>query len=105
MVSSPRLWRQYDVGLLVLVAMLLLIGLLAVYSATRAFPSSFTHQLLWVTLGLLAMVVATMYDYRSLARAALPLYAFALVLLVAVRLHGHSVLGAKRWISVGGFQP
>src|SRR5260370_40395367 len=42
-------------------------------------------------------------DSRRLAGPAPWLYAGMLVLLLGVRLLGHSALGAQRWLSVGGF--
>ncbi len=81
-------------------ACLLVAGLLTVYSAS---PSDFRRQVLSVGLGLAVYGTAAALDYRRLARAALGLYVLCVLLLLAVHLVGHSALGARRWLSVGGF--
>jgi rod shape determining protein RodA len=54
------------------------------------------------------MIALAMVDLRVWFAIAYPVYAVALVLLVAVAAHGHSSLGAQRWLSIGpikNFQP
>ena len=85
---------------LLLVGMLLVLGLMTVYSASDA---DFRRQLIYLGLGAGAYVVASLFDYRRLLALALPAYAACLLLLVAVHFGGHSALGARRWISIGGF--
>ncbi len=92
--------------------MLALIGLLAIYSAkfgaltTQGLPTDLyvTRQAMALVIGLVAMGVAAAWDYRSLRTWSSILYLGSLVLLVAVLLVGDENMGAKAWISVGGFQ-
>ena len=98
----PRLSRlhQLDRLQLLLVGMLVVLGLLTVYSASTG---DFHRQLLSLLLGVVAYVVAAGLDYRRLDRFVLPAYGAALLLLLAVHFAGHSALGARRWISIAGF--
>jgi len=54
------------------------------------------------------MIALAMVDLQIWFALAYPVYAIGLVLLVAVAAHGHSALGAQRWINIGPihqFQP
>jgi rod shape determining protein RodA len=56
----------------------------------------------------LVMIALAMVDLRVWFAIAYPVYALALALLVAVAAHGHSSLGAQRWLNLGPihqFQP
>ena len=85
---------------LLLAGMLVVLGLMTVYSASTA---DFRKQLLSLLLGVAAYLVAARVDYRRLERFVLPAYGACLLLLLAVHFAGHSALGARRWISLGGF--
>ena len=79
--------------------MLLALGMMTVYSA----HADWVRQLVWIVLGAGAYVAAAAFDYRRLSVLAPWLYAATVALLLAVRLAGHSALGAQRWLSLGGF--
>ena len=97
---SPRGLHRLDRLQVLLAGMLLILGLMTVYSASAV---DFRKQLLTLGLGAAAYAVAAASDYRRLLRLALPAYAACLLLLVAVHFAGHSALGARRWISIAGF--
>jgi len=107
-----RLAKRLDWWLLAAVLLLCLYGLLMIYSATRAPdaagfapPSEFARkQALWVLIGLAAFAFTLFFDYEKIARWHIPLYAFILLLLVAVLKIGRSPTGAASWIAVGGFR-
>ena len=106
--------RTGQVMLAVVVALLCLIGLVMVLSASsvqalREDGSSwfyFRRQVMWVAAGTAALVVAARLDYRALRRVGLPLLAGALVLMGAVLIPGMGVrvAGSTRWIGVGGWR-
>jgi rod shape determining protein RodA len=108
--SAPR---QVDATLALAAIALTAFGLLMVYSATNRSLSAFGNdpgtylkrQALFVIVGTVAMVAATVVDYR-LAKAYAPVfYAFTLILLVLVRTPlGSSSRGAQRWFQLAGFQ-
>jgi rod shape determining protein RodA len=79
--------------------MLAVLGLMTIYSA----HSDWMRQAVWVVLGAAAYAAATAFDYRRLRRIAPGLYVGMLVLLIAVHFMGRSALGARRWLSLGGF--
>lgn len=98
-----------SVFLIVIVAMLLTIGLGAMLSASsvvslRASAGQFelfTKQVLWVGLGLSALVIAAFVPYRTWQRFALPLYLATLVGLIVTVAMGDARGGATRWIVIG----
>jgi cell division protein FtsW len=101
-----------DYVLVLAVVMLLLLGLVMVYSASQfATPGDpgywFRHQIVWAMLGGIALLVTSRVEYRLWRRVALPGMVLALVLLVAVLVAGHTIYGAQRWLHVGlfSFQP
>ncbi|HUW66084.1 MAG TPA: putative lipid II flippase FtsW [Spirochaetia bacterium] len=78
----------------------------SMYSALTTYHDSFyflKRQLVWVVLGLGAMIFAMNFDYRNLRRLAAPalVVGFALLLVVLVPGVGKQVYGAQRWIIVG----
>ncbi len=91
----PRLDRLQPL----LAFMLATLGVMTVFSAR----ADWARQIVWVTLGGAVYILASRFDYRRLRPLAPALYAGMLLLLVAVRLVGHSALGARRWLAVAGF--
>jgi cell division protein FtsW len=93
------------------------VGVIMVLSASAAASLSenddawslFRRQLIWVTLGLVVLVVAMRVDYHRWRILAGPLLllSFVLLALVAVPGVGVSANGASRWLGVGPlvFQP
>jgi rod shape determining protein RodA len=92
-------WQRLDHLQPLLCGMLAALGLMTVYSA----HADWARQLLWLALGAVAYCAASAFDYRRLRPLAPGLYAGMLLLLLAVHLVGRSALGARRWLSVGGF--
>ncbi|HYL09006.1 MAG TPA: FtsW/RodA/SpoVE family cell cycle protein, partial [Candidatus Udaeobacter sp.] len=82
-----------------LAGMLCLLGVMTIYSARAGWE----RQLLWVGLGAAAYFAAAAFDYRRLRALAPALYGAMLVMLLAVHVAGHSALGARRWLALGGF--
>lgn len=62
------------------------------------------HQLIWFILGAVVMLVLWNVDYRMFRPYGHWLYAFGCLLLALVLVHGHSALGAQRWINLGPMQ-
>jgi rod shape determining protein RodA len=81
-------------------------GLIVIRSATWHLPgghSDFTHQLFFLIVGVVAMLVLAFVDYHLWQRFAWPIYIVNVLMLSAVALAGHQALGAQRWIGVGPF--
>ena len=105
--------RHLDLTLLVAVLGLVTYGLLMVYSSTHRSQTVFgfdptyflRRQAMFVVLGLGAMAVATVLDYRVIKIYAPFVYGLFVILLVAVQSPlGSSALGAQRWFQLAGFQ-
>jgi rod shape determining protein RodA len=86
------------------------IGLVMVYSATRGSllaagndPHLYLKkQALFVVLGVIAMIVFALFDYRRLEPVAIPLYVLSVLSLLGVMALGSHVQGSQRWFSIGG---
>lgn len=108
-----ELLGDIDRGTFILVLALGVFGLLMVYDASSAaafrdFGDKFYYvknQLLWFLTGMAAMILASRIDYHKLTRFSGVILGVTVVLLIAVLIPGVGtlVLGARRWISVLGF--
>ncbi len=106
---------SFDWPFFLLVMLLLVIGLVMMYSASFAkgyfeYDDSAYYikkQLIFAVIGIVAMIAASRVHYNIWRVAAFPLYIVSNVLLVAVRLIGQTSKGAGRWLEIGGirFQP
>ena len=98
-----------SIFLIVIVAMLVTIGLGAMLSASsvvsiRASSDQFElflRQVMWVGLGLGALVVSTFIPYRFWQKMALPFFAVTVVGLIVTLVIGDARNGAVRWIEAG----
>ncbi len=104
---------QYDLPLLAVVAILVGLGLVMVFSASFAqsnqyFGQStyyFLRQLRWLALGIIAMVAVALIDFRILKRFSLIIMAVTVLLLLAVLVFGHDNLGSRRHLLGTSVQP
>jgi len=113
----PKKYRtetSLDVPFLVLLLILLLVGLIMLYSASSAqseYDTGYTastrylqKQGVCALIGLAAMVLLSRIPPSFWLRSAWPLYGISIALLLSVLLFGQSVNGAKRWINIAGLQ-
>jgi cell division protein FtsW len=97
------------VFILVIVAMLLTIGLGAMLSASSVASIKangdqfelFTKQVIWVALGMAALVLTSFIPYRIWQRLALVMFLATILGLIATLVVGSTRGGATRWIVVG----
>ena len=107
----PRVAGKIDPWLLMIVLALLCIGIVMVYSASSFIAARYEgnasyflqRELLWVVLGVVAMVVTMQVDYRYWRRLSLIGMVIILPLLVVVLRYGVNVSGASRWLAIGSF--
>src|SRR5260221_14355860 len=90
-----------DGVLLGAISVLLLVGLLVLYSATGANPARITSQFVNIVVALAAMWIVANVSPQHLMRLALPVYVVGLALVVCVALFGDVANGARRWLHVG----
>lgn len=107
-ISSP------DRTLLVVVAFLVILGLMSIFSASApkcmelgTNPAGFVfNQLIFLVVGFIGMKFLAKYDYKNLILWTMPFMIMVVVMLFLVNYTplGVTVNGAKRWISLGFFQ-
>jgi rod shape determining protein RodA len=102
-------FRDFDWALLLIVLVLCGISLLEVHSTTMhtRFASFESKQMVFIAGGVVGMFILAKIDYHRLLDWAPWAYGIFLVSLVLVKLVGHRVMGARRWIGIGPvqFQP
>ena len=106
-----RLWdlivRRVDVPLFVLALTLTGAGFVTLFSAADQSVARVSNQAVSLGVALTAMWLIANLPLQTLSRAALPLYAVAILLLSAVAAFGVVVNGSRRWLDLGvlRFQP
>lgn len=113
--ERPAKKRQYDYTLLIVVLLLVVIGLVLLYSTSAyngwvKFHDSFYYlkkQGFATALGLAGMLIVSRIDYHKWVPLAGLGYLTAILLSVAVMFIGDEYNGSKRWLSLGpiSFQP
>jgi rod shape determining protein RodA len=98
-----RVFGDFDLPLLVAVALLASIGLLAMYSAGYDHGTRFIDHGRNMLLALGVLFLASQVSPQKLQQLAVPLYLFGLALLIVTALPGIGVTkkGATRWLNVG----
>jgi len=99
-------FRDFDWTLLAMVLLLCTISVLEIYSATlhTKYTGFHTKQMFWIAGGLVGMFIFARIDYHKLIDFVPWAYGVFLICLVAVKLFGVKVLGARRWIRIGHIQ-
>ena len=99
-------FRDFDWALLGMVLLLCAVSVFEIYTATMhtKYSGFHTKQIFFIAGGLVAMFLMSKIDYHRLLDLVPWFYGAALLSLLAVRIFGHKVLGARRWINLGHFQ-
>jgi rod shape determining protein RodA len=106
-------WRHLDLTLIVSAIALAVYGLFMVYSSTHRTLAEFDQdpgyylkkQATFLVIGIVAMIVTALIDYRLIKVYAAFFYGLAVLFLILVQTPlGHSALGAQRWFQLAGFQ-
>lgn len=94
--------KKIDPTLLLSAMILLIIGILAVYSATYTRTTSFYQkQIIFATLGIGLFIFFSNVDYRNYSKYSKLIYIFNVCFLLSVYVFGSTRLGAQRWIVIG----
>ena len=104
---------SFDVGLLLIVASLLVIGLLMVYSASwdvsmtisDSQNSIFLRQVLWVALGVIGATVLSYFDYHRYRKLVVPMIFIVILMLLAVLVIREVRYNSARSLFEGSIQP
>ena len=83
------------------------VGLITLFSATDQSAARVTSQATSLAIALVLMWFVANIPPQTIARAAVPLYLLAVVMLIGVAMFGTTVNGSKRWLNLGvaRFQP
>lgn len=101
-IPDKKFWKNFDWFFALSILMLLAVGFLNMYSASRAAGYAFQwRQLTWYSLGIAVMVMMLFFDYRILAVWSPHIYTILILMLIAVLLVGKSAGGAQRWLPLG----
>lgn len=106
-------WRHPDYALLAAIAVLVVVGLDMVYSASYVIAHNnpqygsdtyfLVRQVTWTIIGAIFLLLFQALDYHVWRRVTIPIMGIVLLLLVAVLVSrlGHSAYGAQRWLRIG----
>jgi rod shape determining protein RodA len=106
-------WRHLDITLIVTAILLAIYGLFMVYSATHQSLQTLgtdpgyylKRQIVFLMLGILAMIIVATFDYRLTKVYAPITYGIVVLLLLLVLTPlGDETAGAQRWIQILGFE-
>lgn len=100
---------QSDRPLLIAVIFLVVIGLMAIFSASAPKciemginPARFLiQQMIGVAIGFVGLKFLSNFHYKKLMTYTLPFAAFVIIMLILVKVAGVTVNGAQRWINIG----
>ena len=100
---------QSDRPLLIAVIFLVVIGLMAIFSASAPKcvdmglnPARFLiQQIFGVVVGVVGLRFFSNFNYKKLVRITLPFTIFVIIMLILVKVAGTTVNGAQRWINIG----
>ena len=107
-----KILNMFDFLLILVVLLLVTMGIMFIYSSSVnsegiSVINEHIKQIIWASIGLVVMVVVTLYDYRKTEGIAIWLYGALILVLIYTRIFGRYVNGAKSWIGIGdlGIQP
>lgn len=105
-----KLSDKFDFGVFIPAFILMLIGFIAIYSATISHPTAagnFERQVIWGVISLITFFVIYFIPITSFKLLSLPTYTISIILLLAVVTIGKTISGQKSWLILGpiGFQP
>ena len=102
--------KKFDVVSILIVGLLILIGLVNIYSSTYfdtmsffSFENPFGKQLIFTLISLIIFLFILVSDDRFFFRYSSIIYLLGIILLIAVLIFGNEVKGAKSWFSLMGF--
>lgn len=102
-----KLLKELDFSLIIVLLIIVLFGILNIYSASQSFLGGGTRylktQLLWLLLSLITVYVILLIDYSTIMSYANVIYWSGIILLVLNdTIFKKTVNGAASWMSIGG---
>ncbi len=108
---DKRLIKNIDLSIIIAVLLLVIIGIVAITSATGIAHGSSSNyikvQVIAFTLGIIGIIVVLFFDYNTFGEEEKIIYAINILLLVMVLVFGKEIKGSKSWLVFGplSFQP
>jgi|Deesub1362A_J573_1020465.scaffolds.fasta_scaffold02968_2 rod shape determining protein RodA len=102
--ATTRIWRHFDLWLLMAVAMLTIAGIAMIRSAiagNEELQVTVSRQTMFGAAGLILILLMAAIDYRLWSALARPMYAVTLLLLALIFIAGQAGFGSARWFRVG----
>jgi len=103
-----RIRERFDWALFIAAALVAVIGIVNLYSATSVYSGAraeqYVNQVYWLVAGGILAVFAASIDYRHFERLGYVVYIGGVVCLILVFILGRDIRGSARWIVVGSFQ-
>ncbi|CCQ90793.1 Rod shape-determining protein RodA [Nitrospina gracilis 3/211] len=101
-----RLLSHFNLWYFLLILVIAGIGVITIHSANHTrvetfFRGLYLKQIYWILVGLVAMFIAVVVDYRVWSRYAWLIYAGMVLALLYVLFFGKVSSGAQRWIHLG----
>ncbi len=95
--------RNFDWSLVGSIGVILVLGLMNLYSATYNLniDKYFTSQTIWMAGGLVIMFLVSLINYHFFNRYAYFFYGMTVVMLILVFFLGRNVAGSQRWLHLG----
>ena len=102
--------KKFDFVSILIVSILIIVGLVNIYSSTYfdnmsffSFKNPFGKQLIFTLISLIIFLFILVSDDRFFFRYSSIIYLLGIILLIAVLIFGNEVKGAKSWFSLMGF--
>jgi len=103
-----RFFEMFDYLLLICMSLLILVGILFIYSSgvnsdSVSVSKEYIKQIIFACSGLLITIFFAVFDYRQLKRLVPAAFAVFLFVLIYTLRFGRYVNGASSWLGIGGF--
>ncbi len=100
---KKRILRNIEWGILVCTVLLIIIGVIALFSSTQNSDyDELKKQIMWLAISVPVMIVVILIDYEFFAKISPVFYGISIVLLIGV-LFTEPINGATSWYSIGPF--
>ncbi len=82
---NKRLFKNFDWGILICVIVLLIIGLVSLYSASESTnQEEFKKQCIWILISIPVLIATILIDYNTFAKLSKLFYGIMIILLIVV---------------------
>jgi len=103
-----KLFEKFDYLLFICMLILSCLGIAFIYSSgVNSYgilvTKEYLKQIIWFGVGLVIMILTSLYDYRRYMRSAPIMFGIMMFILILTSIFSPKVNGARSWIHIGGF--